>query len=115
MEDQKLGIDHFKTLITVGLDVPKKIADVTADNKVTLIEIVGMVPTATEVIAVAKSWKDIVAEFKDLDDTEKKELHDYFADKFDIPNDQVEAFVEDALAWGLSTVSLVQRFKELKN
>jgi hypothetical protein len=115
MADEKLGIEHFKTLINVGLLVPKKIAEVTADNKVSLIEIVGLVEPATQVIVVAKGWKDIVAELKDLDDDEKKELHDYFADKFDIPNDKIELFVEDALSWGVTTVSLVTRFKDLKN
>jgi ActR/RegA family two-component response regulator len=111
----KLGIEHFKVLIDVGLEVPKKIAEITADGKVDLFEIIGLVPTATALVAVAKGWKDIVAEFKDLDDAERTQIHDYFAEKFTIPDKDVEAFVEDALSWALTTISLVQRFKDLKN
>lgn len=109
-----LGIDNLKKLITVGLEVPSVIADITKDGKVTFFELFNILPVATELIAVAKSYKEIVDEFADLDDAEREELHAYFADKFDIPNDKVEDYVEDALEVAFNLISLVARFKDLK-
>jgi hypothetical protein len=110
-----LGVDNLKKLITVGLEVPKVIADITADGKVTFIELFNVLPIATDLIGVVKSYKEIAAEFADLDDTEREELHTFFAEKFDIPNDLVEAYVEDALEVAFNLISLVARFKTLKN
>jgi hypothetical protein len=110
-----LGVENLKKLITVGLEVPKVIADITADGKVTFIELFNVLPIATDLIGVVKSYKEIAAEFADLDDTEREELHTFFADKFDIPNDAIEAYVEDALQVAFNLISLVARFKTLKN
>lgn len=109
-----LGIENLKKLIDLGLRIPKEIADVTEDGKVTIGEVFGFLPVATEIIAVSKSWKDVVAEFKDLDDQEKQSLYQYFADKFDLPNDKVELFVEHALLQAITLIKLVEEFKALK-
>lgn len=109
-----LGTENLKKLITVGLEVPSVIAEITKDGKVTFFELFNILPIATELISVVKSYKQIADEFADLDDTEREELHTYFAEKFDIPNDKVEEFVEDALGVAFSLISLVARFKDLK-
>ena len=110
-----LGTENLKKAITLGLDLPKKIAEATADKKVTLGEIINFIPVAGEVIGTVRSWNDIKAELNDLDAEEKEELYAYFADKFDLPNEKVELFVEHALMNLISLVTLVQEFKNLKN
>lgn len=109
-----LGTENLKKLIDLGFAVPKQIAESLTDGW-QITDIFSFTDEALELVRVARSWKDIVAEFKDLDENERIELHTHFAAKFDLPNDQVEEFVEDALMHGVITVRMVERFKDLRN
>lgn len=108
-----LGIDNLKKLIEVGFSVPKQIAESSSDGW-QYTDAFSFLDEAMDLIKLVKSWKEIVAEFKDLSPEERVVLHNHFATKFDIPNDQKEAWVEDALMHGIITVRMVERFKELK-
>ncbi len=106
-----LGIDHLKSALKTVLDLSVQLA---ATKKFNFWTIFSFIDDLAAVGGVVTTWKDIVAEFKDLDETEKQELYAYAQEQFDIPNDQVESFVEDSLQWVLTTVSLVERAKTLK-
>lgn len=109
-----LGIDNLKKLIKFSLDLTENISTALADGKVTTTEIFGFLPELLQVPGVVKSWKDIVAELKDLTPDERLDLHAYVADEFDIPNDKVEVFIENALLQAISMITLVEQFKAIK-
>lgn len=109
-----LGTENLKKLIKFGLDITKQIAEALKDGKVSTAEIFSFLPQLMQVPGVVKSWPDIVAEFKDLSTEDRADLHTYFAGEFDIPNDKVEVFIENALLQAISLIKLVEEFKALK-
>lgn len=109
-----LGIDNLKKLIKFSLDISENISSALADGKITTVEIFGFLPELMQVPGVVKSWKDIVAEVKDLMPDERIQLHAFVADEFDIPNDKVEVFIENALLQAISLITLVEQFKAIK-
>jgi hypothetical protein len=110
-----LGTENLKKLIDFSLGLAEKLAEDLKDKKISIAELVGFLPELIQIPGIVKSFPDIAAEFKDLDATERQELVDYFAEKFDIPDDKIEAFVENALSQAVSLISLVQQFKDLNN
>lgn len=110
-----LGTDNLKKLITLGLKITKQIQASLEDKKFQLIELVNFIDELMLVPGVVSSWEDIKAEWQDLEEEERVELHDHFALEFDIPNDKVEAFIENALLQGVSLIALVEQWKDLKN
>lgn len=109
-----LGIENLKKLIQAGLAIPKQIAESSADGW-QFTDAFSFIDEGMAVVAVARSIKDIMAELKDLSEEERNELNSYFSALFDIPNDKVEKYIEDALLWGTITVRLVTGFKQLHN
>lgn len=109
-----LGIINLKKIIKFALDLTKNISTALADGKVSTAEIFGFLPELMQVPGIVKSWKDIAGEFKDLTPAERTELHAYVVANFDIPNDKVKLFIENALLNAISLITLVEEFKGLK-
>lgn len=109
-----LGIENLKKLVKFSLDLTENIASALKDGKITTTEIFGFLPELMQVPGVVKSWKDITAELKELSPQDRQALYEYAADEFDLENKNVESFVEDALLQAISLISLVEKFKTLK-
>lgn len=109
----KLGIGNLKNLVDVAMSIPKQIADSSADGW-QWTDAFSFTDEAFAVVRVGKTWKEIAAEIKDLDETERQELYTYFKEKFDIPDDQLEVWIEDAIEWAVITIKQIERFKALK-
>lgn len=110
-----LGIENLKKLIKLALSLTEQISTALADGKITTMELFGFLPELAQIPGVVKSWADISAELKDLTPEERQELLEYINEEFDIPNDQLESFIENALMNAVSLISLVEQFKTLKN
>lgn len=54
-------------------------------------------------------------ELKDLSDDERIELVSYFEDRFDLPNDELEALIERCLTNVISLAELVKDIVQFKN
>lgn len=109
----QFGIDNLKKIISFGCDLTKQINSALADgwqwtDAFSFVDEIAALP------GVIKSIPAIKQELSELSEEEKTELNAYIKEKFDIPNDKVEAFVEDALSIAISVVSLVTKWKELK-
>lgn len=109
-----LGIENLKKLIKFALDLSRNIQTALGDKKVTIAEIFGFLPELMQVPGIVKAWTDIKAEYEDLSKEERLELHSYVVSEFDIPNDKVEAFIENALLQAISLITLVEEWKDLK-
>lgn len=107
-----VGTDNLKKLIDLGLSIPEQISKSGKDGW-SFLDIFDFTDEAYEAYKVGKSWQLIVDELKDLDATERDELYVYFADKFNLPDDKVEFFVEKALQQAINIVELVEEFKKL--
>ena len=106
-----LGTENLKRAVKFVIDFTTQVA---ATKKFRFTTIFSFIDDLLELGGVITTWKDVIAEFKDLDDVEKQAIYEYVKQEFDIPNDQVEAFVEDAFQWLLTTISLVERARGLK-
>lgn len=108
-----LGIENLKKLVKFPLDLTKQIAESTSDGW-QFTDLFAFVDEIAAVPGIVKSWKDVVGELKDLDPAERQELHAFVVTEFDIPNDKVEVFVENALLNVVSMIALYEQFKAIK-
>jgi hypothetical protein len=109
-----LGIEKLKQIIDTGLGLADTLRAIFQDGKFKLQEIFLLVGNFTAVSAVVESWPVALQEFKDLDEAERASLNAYFAQKFDIPNDKVEVFIEKALTNVVNLVELYTMMRDLK-
>jgi hypothetical protein len=109
-----LGVENLKKLVKFPLDLTKQITDSTADGW-QITDLFSFVDELSTIPGIVKNWKETVAELKELDALERAELHAYVVTEFDIPNDKVEVFVENALLNVVSLIALYEQFKALKS
>lgn len=107
------GIENLKKLVGFGCDLAKQIASSLSDgwqwtDAFSFVDEIAAIP------GVVKSFPAIKQELTDLSAEERAELHTFVVEKFDIPNDKVEAFIENALGVAINIVALVEQFKSLK-
>ncbi len=96
-----MGIENFKELLDYGFSWAFRIKEVTADTspggkKLTLPEIVGSLNLLFKVPSIIASAPIAFDEWQEIDESEAAELKAYFAEKFDIADDKIEAAVEEA-------------------
>lgn len=109
-----LGIENIKRLVKFSGDLTKQIATATEDG-FQWTDIFGFVDEAAQLPGLGKAWPLIRAEWKDLTPEERTELQTYFSEEFDIPDDKIELFIENALMNAISLIALVEQFKNLKD
>ena len=94
---EKFGIEELKDIISFGAELGNGLGKSLEDDKITLGDAVNFIPALTAIPSAISGFSDVKKELDDLDEAEKEELLSYFRNKFDIPQEQTEAFVEDAL------------------
>lgn len=109
-----LGIENLKKMVKFSCDFTKQISTALADGKFQWNEIFGFFDEIMAIPGVVKSFPAIAQEIRDLTEDERDELNDYIQDEFDIPNDQVEAVIENSLSFAFSAVALVEQWKAIK-
>ena len=114
MEEQKFGIENLKKIVAFGCDLTKQINQSLEDgwqwtDAISFVDEIATIP------GVVKSIPAVKQELSELSLAEREELLNYIVEKFDIPNDKVEAFVEHAVAIAISMVALVEEWKSLKS
>ena len=114
MTTETYGIDNLENALDVALAIPFQ-AIKTFKNKFQFFDVLAFVDEIRKLSELLKNKKQVGLELKDLSADERLQLIELAKQKFDIPNDKVEAFVEYALLWVNSTVVLVNMAKDLKN
>jgi len=112
MTTENYGIETLKRIVTVGISLPKQAA-ITIKGKFKLIYLLAFIDEARELAEVLAEKEQVVLEFSDLSIAERGELLEWAKEEFDLPDDKVEIFVENALTWGVSTIILFREAKEL--
>jgi len=93
---QNLGIDNVKIVLTILLTFLTDILDVFRNGNWLRLgqTLIGLLQYGNIVMIAQQALE----EFKDLSQAEAKELSDHFASEFDLPDDEVEAKIEEAVA-----------------
>lgn len=94
MDTKKAGIDGIVTVMDTILDVGMDIAKAMDDKKLSLPETIALSKHIPGAIGAVKAAPDLPAELLDLDNEEREQIIAHFAEKFDLPNDEVEKRVE---------------------
>lgn len=90
MTDEKVGIELLKDLTTDVVKVIKKVTEAKADDdKISKMEIIGMIPSIAAVGKDLLKFNAIVVEVKDIDSAERKELLEHII-SLDIVGDKAE-------------------------
>jgi hypothetical protein len=117
-ETPKKGTEHIIIVMDSVLAIGTDIHDAMADGKITLPEILGMSKDLPGAIAAIKAAPDLPGELSDLDDAERDQIIAHFADKFELPNHEVEKRVERLFRVAVNfaeqvaeTIAIVKEFK----
>lgn len=125
----ELGIEKikasFKGLLSLINPIVEAIAD---DGKIAITELFAIAPRLIVIPQLTEDVKASLNEYRDLTAAEAKEVAEYFKQEFDIPNDALEAHIEEGLdllvegyetvtstiKWYRRTHKWVEDFKTLK-
>lgn len=113
MAEETIGIDTLKKAVHLSIAIPFQ-AVKTIKNKFQIWDLVAFVDEFKELTEVIKERKQIGIELKDLSSSERIELKASIKEDFDIPNEKLETFIENALDWADSTITLYEEIKALK-
>lgn len=107
------GIETLKKAVHLAIAIPVQ-AVKTIKGRFQVWDLLAFIDEFRELTEVIKERKQIGVELKDLSPEERTELNAFIKDEFDIPNDKIESFAENALDWAESTVTLLEEAKNLK-
>jgi hypothetical protein len=108
---EKLGIQNLKEAAIALINTGEKVDVALEDGKVSGMEAINMTISAVPALYnVAKNGKQIVAEFKDLDDDERTDLIETVASELDLRSDYVEKKIEK----GFAVAVAIEEFLSLK-
>lgn len=108
------GVENLKKLIKFGCGFTKQVSVALEDGKFQWNEAFGFIDEVMEIPNVVKSFAEVKKELSELSETEIESLHAYLVEEFDLPNDAVEAFVENSVLFAISALALVEQWKALK-
>lgn len=113
MTNETYGIESLKAAVDIAISFPMQAAK-TIKGKFKLIYLLAFLDEGRMLAEVIGDRDNIMKEFKDLTPEERAELVEHAKAEFDLPDDVVEVFVENALLWGVSTITLISEAKKLK-
>lgn len=104
-------MENLKNAIGVLINIAEKTTDsLQDDGKIDIGEGLSIAYSAVGLIKVSKNFKEIIDEYKNLTAEQKEELTEWFAEEFDIENDNVEEIVERVFSIVLNLGELINAF-----
>ncbi len=101
-----VGIEDLKDVVVSGLDIGQALSDGVD---------IGDLTALMSLPAAITGISNVPGELADMDENERAELHQLVKSKFDIPDDELESFIEDAVVTGLDIGRLALKFKGLRS
>ena len=115
----KQGIEQLKQAALLAVKFANAWAEAAEDGKLTLWEKIELgVKGGKLPVFIYNHFKDLKAEFKDLDESEKGEIVGYVAAELELPSAELSQIVEESFDLALTIAVKLQRiaqlFKEIK-
>lgn len=111
---EKFGTANIKKVVKFACDFMKQTAYALEDGKFQWTEGLSFIDELVQIPGVIKAFPELRKEIADLSLEERKELHDYIMEEFDIPNDAVETVIENSLDFAMAAATLYEQWKALK-
>lgn len=109
----KIGIENIKIILIFGLSLAQELQRGLEDKKLNFGEIIGFTDDLAAIPSVVEAVKKAPAEFLDLDEEEKEEIHQLVIDEFDISLDHVEMAIEESFGFALDGVRYATRMTRI--
>ena len=87
-------MDNLKEALKTVIAVTEKSDEALVDGKISIAEGVGIAMSAIGLVKVVKRWKLIKDEYLALTPAESDELSDWFANEFDLIDENLEMIIE---------------------
>ncbi len=108
----KLGIANLKLFVAFVLGLQQEIREASKDG-CTFMDSLGLVDNVSQLPALISNAGQIHQEVIDLDEEERAELNFHIQEQFDIPNDRIEAVIEESIDFGFQTWRYISRMARL--
>lgn len=108
-----VSIKETKELVGFALFTVKAVGTSMSDGKIGFEDAWRMIELLQKAQPAFAGVAEVPAEIADLDSAEVDELKKYILSEFDIPNDQLESVIKDALMIGLALARLYGKVKKL--
>ncbi len=104
---EKRGVSELKDLLAFVLALLAASFDALADGKIGISDALRFLSALRKIGPALKGLTEIRAELADLTEAEKQELVAYIAGEFNIENNTVEQYIEQALALVVSLLDFL--------
>jgi hypothetical protein len=101
------GIKETRELLLFVIEFGNALGKSLEDGKISVLELGNFIGSLGAVAPAFEGIADLPTEIKDLDEAEKAELVKLVEDRFDIPQDGVEALIEKGLKTGVALAEFV--------
>jgi hypothetical protein len=91
-------MENLKDALATVINIAEKTDEALQDGKVSISEGVGIAFSAIGLIKVIKNIKSLFAEYKELTEDQRTELSEWFAENFDLVDDNLEVIIENIFA-----------------
>ena len=104
----KMGVQNIKEVVVFTCELVKGFVDTFEDKKISITDLVHFAAAGKAFPAAIADLKEVKAEYADLDDAERLEIITAVKEKFDIPDDLVEKFIEKCFRAGIYLVDAIE-------
>lgn len=111
---EKFGVENFIKVLDVGLEIGNAAGVAMDDGQITVGDAGAVLMVMDELMALGTvKWDLLPKELKDFDAEDRAVLETHIKTKFDIPQDKVEAIIEECVGIVGDLVSVVIRTASL--
>lgn len=103
------GIQETKDLVIVAISLGNALGKAMADKKFNLADVGAFIDPMLNLPAALAGISEVPSEIEDMDEAERIELFETVKEKFDLPDDKVEAAIEEGLILATSIYNYVDR------
>ncbi len=96
-----MGIENIKEIVKFVGEFVKAMVKTLEDEHFSFTDLPYFATAGKALSAAIKGIGDVSAEFGDMDETERAEIIAFVKDEFDLPDDEVEEFIEKVFRAGI--------------
>ncbi len=104
---EERGIKELKEMVGFVVSIAEAVVGSLEDGKISFRDMFRLFGALKKAGPAIKGMGEMRLEIKDLSQAEKQELQDYVATEFDIENDILEGYIEQAMQAALLILDLI--------
>lgn len=114
-KSKKIGTENIKGILKEALLLATPIMKALDDGRIELTELFSIVPRLMSIPKIVSLSKQALKELKDLNAEESRGIAQYFEKQFNIPSDELEGVIEEAVYLLSDSYAVVENGTEVFN